>query len=394
MNDREGVNVSARPEGPADRPSGSSTSERGHASSQDQQRLLRVGVFLLASIGLLLASVIFLGRSQTLFTHRVRLYSSFENTSGLVVGAAVRLAGVDVGQVDSIRFDADPKEKKVRVTLSVERRYLDRIRTDSLARLSSKGLLGDMIINLSVGSAEAAPLRDGATLRAQESEGLTEVIASLQDGIGQLRTLSTDARQRLDAVLTEQLGRDLGRIAHATADVVEHVSTGDGLAHALVYEPRMAQDAGRLLADAEHAAGDAQRAIAAVDRLVAAVEHGDGTLHGLVYRDDGGRLLAELRRTVTGIDGLLDAVRGGPGLLHTLVYERDSGELVQNLTALSVTLRRLGDEAQAGRGTVGALLKDPSIYEDLKTILGNIKRNKLLKAVIRYTIQKDGLKAQ
>ena len=44
-----------------------------------------------------------------------------------------------------------------------------------------------------------------------------------------------------------------------------------------------------------------------------------------------------------------------------------------------------------GRGTVGALLKDPSVYEDLKLILGNVKRNKALRWLVRYTIEKDGL---
>jgi phospholipid/cholesterol/gamma-HCH transport system substrate-binding protein len=56
-------------------------------------------------------------------------------------------------------------------------------------------------------------------------------------------------------------------------------------------------------------------------------------------------------------------------------------------------LRRLGDDVEQGKGTVGALLKDPSVYEDLKTILGNIERNRLLKSLIRYTIKKEGLNA-
>ena len=86
-------------------------------------------------------------------------------------------------------------------------------------------------------------------------------------------------------------------------------------------------------------------------------------------------------------------MRNGKGLLHSLVYERDRGNLLDNLTALSTTLRRLGDEVQEGKGTVGALLKDPSVYEDLKTILGNIKRNKLLRAIIRMEIKSDGLRA-
>jgi phospholipid/cholesterol/gamma-HCH transport system substrate-binding protein len=360
---------------------------------QESPQLWRTGVFLMGSIALLLGAVVLLGRSQTLFAHRVHLHTSFENTSGLVAGAPVRLGGVDVGVVDSIRFDNDLRQKKVHVGMAVERRYFDRIRADSFARLSSKGLLGDMIINITVGSAEAPALADGATLRSQESEGLTEIIDSVHDGIEQLRSLSASVQQRLEAVLTDDLARDLGRIAHSAAGVAEHIETGDGLAHALVYEPRLARKADRLLDDADQLAARANDAVHGIDRLLAAVEHGDGTLHGLIYRDEGGRLLADLDRTARAIEDVVVQVRGGKGLAHALIYDQDRGDLVANLTSASATLRRIADETEAGKGSVGALLKDPSVYEDLKTILGNIKRNRLLKAVIRYEIKRDGLRA-
>jgi phospholipid/cholesterol/gamma-HCH transport system substrate-binding protein len=47
----------------------------------------------------------------------------------------------------------------------------------------------------------------------------------------------------------------------------------------------------------------------------------------------------------------------------------------------------------AGKGTVGALIEDPSLYEDLKSILGNLKRNKLLRWMIRQTIKDGGMEA-
>jgi hypothetical protein len=40
-------------------------------------------------------------------------------------------------------------------------------------------------------------------------------------------------------------------------------------------------------------------------------------------------------------------------------------------------------------GTLGGLLKDPTVYEDLNTVLGNVKRNTLFKALIRYTVEED-----
>jgi len=44
---------------------------------------------------------------------------------------------------------------------------------------------------------------------------------------------------------------------------------------------------------------------------------------------------------------------------------------------------------RAGRGTIGALMVDPSVYEDLKSLLGNVERNKTLRALVRYSIRRD-----
>ena len=355
--------------------------------------LLRIGVFLAVSVALLFAAVILLGRSQTLFAHRARLQTSFANTSGLVVGAPVRLAGVDIGIVEAIRFDKDLAQKNVHVTMVVDRRYLDRIRDDSVARLASKGLLGDMIVNITVGSAGAAPLRDGGTLRGQESEGMTEILDSVQQGIAQVRTLTATVQSRIGLVVTDQLARDLGRIAHATAGVVENVESGHGLMHSLIYDPKIPRETDRFFTDASDTAARANEAIGRIDRLLGEVEHGSGSLHGLVYRDDAGKLIANVSRTVDELDQVIAEVKNGKGLAHSLVYDKERTNLLDNLTALSATLRRMAKEVDQGKGTMGALIKDPSVYEDLKVILGNVKRNKLLRAIIRYEIKQSDLSA-
>jgi phospholipid/cholesterol/gamma-HCH transport system substrate-binding protein len=65
--------------------------------------------------------------------------------------------------------------------------------------------------------------------------------------------------------------------------------------------------------------------------------------------------------------------------------------LIKNLSQLARILRGLGEDVAQGKGTVGALLQDPTIYDDLKIILRDIKRNQLLKALVRFTIKHDGL---
>jgi phospholipid/cholesterol/gamma-HCH transport system substrate-binding protein len=52
-------------------------------------------------------------------------------------------------------------------------------------------------------------------------------------------------------------------------------------------------------------------------------------------------------------------------------------------------LRTIVANVKAGKGTVGALLVDPSVYEDIKAVIGNVERNQVLRAIVRYSIKQD-----
>ena len=49
-------------------------------------------------------------------------------------------------------------------------------------------------------------------------------------------------------------------------------------------------------------------------------------------------------------------------------------------------------DVDKGQGSLGGLLRDPSVYEDLKQLLGNVKRNVLFKALIRFTAENEQLR--
>jgi phospholipid/cholesterol/gamma-HCH transport system substrate-binding protein len=334
--------------------------------SDQTARQIRVGAFVLGGLLLLFALLFLLGRTQGLFVRRVGLATSFRNTAGLVVGAAVRLGGVDVGTVQAIEFSSNPAVKDVTVQLRMDARYLDRVRADSVARLAPKGLLGDMTIDISVGSADARALAAGATVASQESQGLAEVAATVHEGVAAVADLSRGLRQHVDSLLTPEVEQDWARMVHAGANVASAVEKSKGIAHAA-------------------------NAMAGIDRLVAAVESGNGNLHELLFENDVAPLLADARTAARDLADATAQIRAGHGPLHALVYGREGDALMKNLTDLSRVLRGLGDDLAQGKGTAGAFLQDPTIYEDLKIILRDIKRNQLLKALVRFTIKQDGL---
>jgi phospholipid/cholesterol/gamma-HCH transport system substrate-binding protein len=49
-------------------------------------------------------------------------------------------------------------------------------------------------------------------------------------------------------------------------------------------------------------------------------------------------------------------------------------------------------QIRAGKGTLGAFLVDPSVYEDIKQLVGNVDRSQVLRAFVRYSIREDEAK--
>jgi phospholipid/cholesterol/gamma-HCH transport system substrate-binding protein len=78
------------------------------------------------------------------------LRASFDHVDGLILGADVRIAGVKVGSVDSIKLD--PKTFQADVAFSVQSGVT--LTTDSSATVATDGLLGGKYLALAEGGDE------------------------------------------------------------------------------------------------------------------------------------------------------------------------------------------------------------------------------------------------
>src|SRR4051812_28504100 len=121
---------------------------------------LRAGVFVLLGVIVFTFAIFALGQKSGLFTRRTTLYVSFSDISGMTVGTPVRLAGLEVGSVAELSFPAELDQKRTLVRLVVQTKYMNRIREDSRAFIGSNGLLGDKIVNISMGDPRSPRLAD------------------------------------------------------------------------------------------------------------------------------------------------------------------------------------------------------------------------------------------
>jgi phospholipid/cholesterol/gamma-HCH transport system substrate-binding protein len=360
--------------------------------TNDRQTAIRVGIFMTSGIAVLALAVFLLGSRGGLFTPKSTLYAYFGDINGLVVGAPVRLAGLDVGRVSKITFAEDLREEKAVIELSVQDRYMARLRTDSRAFIDSKGLLGDKLVNITIGSADQAPLKDGDTVATSKALSIEELAQKLDQTVSSIKHVTDQAGVVLDTLAAEQTRADIQRIVHSAAGVMEGVEKGNGVAHRLVYDDAYANDIGGMLAEARAGMGALRVAVEHVESVAGAVQNGRGTLHDLIYGESGSAALSDVRGAASELAQLVHAIRNEPGLLHTLIYDDTSSGMLKDWNEFSARVNRLSRSVEAGRGTVGGLLVDPSVYEDLKTVLGNIERNVVLKALVRYTIKEDELK--
>ena len=127
------------------------------------------------------------------------------------------------------------------------------------------------------------------------------------------------------------------------------------------------------------------------ESLTEEVEKGDGLAHKLLYTRKGtdGDLLTNLEQASKKLSDLLDEIRTGDGLIHDIVYNKQEQSVAELLMKINQTAEniRLASEAVAkGSGTIGALLVDSKLYDNLVEVTDGAKRSFILRQAIRSTL--------
>ncbi len=133
-----------------------------------------VGLFVLVGMAAVLFLALQAANLLSLnFQKTYKIDAKFDNVGGLKAKAAVRSAGVLVGRVESITFDA--KSFQARVAISLESRYV--FPKDSSLKILTSGLLGEQYLGLEPG-ADGNSLAAGDTISSTQSAVVLENLIS------------------------------------------------------------------------------------------------------------------------------------------------------------------------------------------------------------------------
>lgn len=325
---------------------------------------LRVGLVVLVGI-FLIAVAIFYVTGAGILAAKYRVKTYLPEVEGLSMGAPVRLDGVEIGNVDAIKMNPAPgvRERNIEVTLRIDRKFQNEVRTDSSASLITEGLLGNRYVSIQRGFT-GTPIQPGGELPGREEKAIKQIVERGADLVQNLSQLSDKVKQLIAGVergqgnlgkllVDESAYNKLNRILDRGEQVVANAQAGQGTI-------------GKLLVD-EEAYNKFRSAADRLDILLADVQSQKGSLGKLVYDP---KAYDELKKFLESGNAVLADARAGKGTVGKLVTDdslyntwRNTGQNMESATA------KLNQNAS----TAGKMFSDPQLYDNLSGLSGDLR---------------------
>jgi phospholipid/cholesterol/gamma-HCH transport system substrate-binding protein len=310
---------------------------------RERRLSLVVGAFFLLALGGFAVMILSLSARTGVWTRHYDLVARFGDVKGLIGSAPVRLAGKRVGRVKSVSFDAQDLDRpRLLVTMQVDREVQERIRTDSVATIGSSGLLGDRVIEISMGTRRGEMLRDGDELASVDPLDLNVTIDKGARALDNVANLAANLNSLVEEFDEESGGKRLAASVTSFGDMIVEVQEGEGLLHSLIYDSYEGTGVQSI-----------EGSLVILERILREIDAGDGILHSLIYDKP------------TEQDIVLEALEAG-ARLNSILAKIDRGE-----------------------GTFGLMLNDPTLYEEIKILVGGANRSRVVRSMIQMMSQDD-----
>lgn len=340
--------------------------------SQQQLRWsqLRVGITVIVASIILAVLIILMSGAGGLFSRKLTLRSYFQSTEGLRVGAPVAVEGVTVGNVTKIRLVEGRRLDPVEVTFKMGRDFAFRVKKDSVASLSSAGVLGDLYVNIESKEAKGPGAEDGDVLKSQDATSIEDVVKAGQGTMQNADVLL----KRMDRILAEvENGKGTVGMLLKDPGLYNRANTLLNELQAMTDKINKGQGSiGKLLND------DAMynKIDSSVDKLAKIVDDinaGKGNA-GKFLKDEA--LYKNLNETASKANKLMEDVNSGKGALGKFASDQEFAKKLDNIVSRLESLTKKMDDSE---GSVGKLFNDPSLYNNADQML--VETRSLLKAV-------------
>jgi phospholipid/cholesterol/gamma-HCH transport system substrate-binding protein len=297
---------------------------------------LKVGYTVFVGLIIFFIFVIMVGTEGYYFSKTYSLNILVKSTQGMIEGGKVSLGGLKIGQIDKIEFTTVNDQNLVKIKLALLKKYSSQITVKSSASIETSGLLGDKMINISLGNPADTPLKEGDYLPVKESfsfDDLSHKIEPLVDNINQF--------------------------ASNLKTITDTIKNGN-------------ESIGKLMFGSE-ATKKLTLILRNLESFTQNINKEDNTI-GKLARDD--ELYNNLSSLTQNLKNVVDSIKFGKGTLGKLV---SNDSLYTNLNELTYKLNKASESLSSDSTLIGGLLNDKQGYKKLSSLLDEL--NKLIKDI-------------
>lgn len=288
--------------------------------AQKNRKAVITGLFVAVGIVIFIVGIFTLGGQQRTFVKSVNIFAVFDDVSGLQQGNNIWFSGVKIGIVKKIEFH---NSSQVKVTLHIEEKAREFIRTDAKAKIGSDGLIGNKIIVIYGGTPTAPAIEGGENLAVEKTTSTDDMFATLQESNMNLIDIT----------------RNIKAVSKQLVD-------GEGTITALLNERKLYNELSSIMASLKRAANNSEQLTAGIANYSAKLQT-PGTLASDLVSDT--TIIPELKQTAQQLNIASSAI-----------------------VALSDNIKDATFALSDSNNMVSVLLRDEKAAADLKVILGNL----------------------
>ncbi len=275
------------------------------------------GTFVLVVIALLIAVVIWTGRSQRWFKGRVdlRIVLPEDGAAGIRQGSEVYFLGTLVGSVSDVVVE---KTGRMEADASIRHDFFRFMRADSSAVIKKKfGVAGDSFFEITRGQGRPL-LEENASIVCTE-----QFQSALESAIEEIRRETVLALKKTSTGLDAwtKLGADLGEtrqhldlLTARMDNLAAGIEAGKGTVGKLITDPAMAEDVQSLMARADETMSQLQGVVTNLDLAVKNVQNGTVRLPEITdavanETKDLPGLVMQTKSSMTELERLIEAMQ-------------------------------------------------------------------------------------
>jgi phospholipid/cholesterol/gamma-HCH transport system substrate-binding protein len=331
--------------------------------AQEKSIEVKVGILILVSLGILAAFVLIMGGLS--FEKTYTVYVDFDNPGGLQAGAPVRVAGVKCGKISELQFmggKIDPKTNRrtlVRAKVEIEQRVKSSIHSDADFYVTTQGVLGEQFLAIDPGSPQKPVLEENSIVKGIDPPRLDlflakayELLDTTINGIRNNRELIGDIATNT-AGLLKGLNLVLNDNRERIDRIVQNLEALSAEANALTHHARLNYVDNPKI----------QRTIDNIDKITADIQR------------DSGPILKDAREATANLNRASKLLGGEEEHAKLKKTIDEVAQLAARANATAADAQSIVSHIKKGHGTVGALVMDESIYDDVQEMVRDLKHN-------------------